>query len=658
MRAHDPIAASGGAPAEGAGPAVMLPLLFAGCYGWLHLPAPAARRPSAPGVVLCNPFGQEAVMAHRGWRYLATQLAANGMPALRFDYHGTGDSLGEESDPARLRAWTQSIVAAVRELRAQTGVTRVALCGLRLGTLLATLATQALAEAADDGTGDHAGGGVEIEALVLLAPVVRGRDHLRELRALQGTAQATLADQLDPAETDAFMTVIGNRFYRETIEAIQATDFGKPGQLVRRPAARMLILSASPHDGAARLADAAAQLGCAVERDSFDEYGQYVSYPELNELPWQAFRRVTGWLAGLAPDAVRMPPHADVAPVAQAPVLQGEGFIEQRLHYGADGLFGILCEPLQARRGAQAPVVLIVNTGAGHHIGDARMGVRCARELARQGVASLRMDLGGIGDGVTLALPRYRFQPYGSALQHDVAAAASWLRAEGFGRVVVFGICSGAYVGLHATTACEHVAGALLVNVQRYIWPEGLGIQEVVQQRPGPRQASTRTYLAASMDPQKWVRVLRGEAEIGSIVRELARRVGRRVRARLGEAWAWACRADTPVRQVHRLFARLDARGVPVWLVYGGYDPGLGELGLHFGHRGRGLRRYRHVRLVLSDRVDHALRAYAARDAVMALLEAYLRTHFCVTPITAPSASTPAQPAAAPACQASGPLKA
>jgi len=605
--AHDPDAAHG----------IMQPLLFDGCYGWLHLPAASAPAGGC-GVVLCNPFGQEAIMTHRGWRFLATQLAANGMPALRFDYHGTGDSDGLESDPARLQAWTHSVVAAVRTLRARTGVSRVALCGIRLGALLAALATQALEADA-------------IDALVLLAPVVRGRDHLRELRALQSTARSSPADQLDPAETETFMTVVGNRIYRDAIDAIHACDLGQPGQLRQRPAARMLILSASALDGATRLAEAAGALGCAVTRAPFGEYETYVSYPELNDLPWQAFRRVTAWLADVPEAAVRVPATARASRLApdDAPVLHGGDFVERRMHYAADGLFGILCEPPTAARGDGAPVVLIVNTGAGHHVGDARMGVLCARHLARRGIASLRMDLGGIGDSVSLALPRYSFQPYSSALRHDVTAAAAWLAGQGFGRVALFGICSGAYVGLHAATESEHVAGALLVNLQRFIWPEGLPIQDVVQQRPGPRQAATRVYLAAALDTQKWVRVLRGDAEIASIARELGRRVLARLGTRARNLAAWITRADTPVRQVHRLIRRLDDRRVPVWLVFGGYDPGLAELATHFGAGGRGLRRYRHVKLAMSDEIDHALRSYAAREALFAMLDTYLRTHFC-----------------------------
>ena len=59
-----------------------------GCY---HPPDGAARR---SGVVLCYPFGQEYVRAHRAFRLLANRLASVGFHVLRFDYHGCGDSSG------------------------------------------------------------------------------------------------------------------------------------------------------------------------------------------------------------------------------------------------------------------------------------------------------------------------------------------------------------------------------------------------------------------------------------------------------------------------------------------------------------------------------------------------------------------------------------
>ena len=109
----------------------MTPVVFDGCFGWLH----NARGDT--GVVLCNPYGHEALWAHRSWRGLAEHLSANGMPALRFDYRGTGDSAQSEDDGERVDAWVSSVMDAVQYLRKTTGVKRVVLCGVRLGGMVA-----------------------------------------------------------------------------------------------------------------------------------------------------------------------------------------------------------------------------------------------------------------------------------------------------------------------------------------------------------------------------------------------------------------------------------------------------------------------------------------------------------------------------------------
>ena len=133
-------------------------------YGVLHEARGARRR---PGVVICPPFGQEALRAHRSLRELASRLADAGLPALRFDYGGSGDSAGEPVD-ARLEGWVEDALAAVEEMREGTGEPRVALLGLRLGGSVAALAAQ------------RCGGA---DALVLWEPVVDGAAHLAGLRA-------------------------------------------------------------------------------------------------------------------------------------------------------------------------------------------------------------------------------------------------------------------------------------------------------------------------------------------------------------------------------------------------------------------------------------------------------------------------------------------
>jgi pimeloyl-ACP methyl ester carboxylesterase len=131
-----------------------------------HHPPPGApaRRWS---VVLCNPFGQEYLRAHRSLRELAHRLAQAGFHVLRFDYYGCGDSAGE-SDEGSLAQWQADIEAAVDEVREAAGTPRVALVGLRLGATLAALVAERRADL------DH---------LVLLDPIVDGAAYLRELKA-------------------------------------------------------------------------------------------------------------------------------------------------------------------------------------------------------------------------------------------------------------------------------------------------------------------------------------------------------------------------------------------------------------------------------------------------------------------------------------------
>ena len=107
------------------------------CFGWLHH-APAAAQAGIAAVV-CPPIGHEYTRSHRTLRHLADRLAAAGVPTLRFDYHGTGDSPGSDLEGARLDRWQQDIAAAIAHVRAQAGCERVCLVGVRLGAALASM---------------------------------------------------------------------------------------------------------------------------------------------------------------------------------------------------------------------------------------------------------------------------------------------------------------------------------------------------------------------------------------------------------------------------------------------------------------------------------------------------------------------------------------
>src|SRR3954447_26582491 len=64
-------------------------------------------------------------------------------------------------------------------------------------------------------------------------------------------------------------------------------------------------------------------------------------------------------------------------------------------------LAGIFSHPEASAVPAARPAVVLLNAGVLHRVGPHRLHVQLARRLAALGFASLRLDLGGIGDCVS-----------------------------------------------------------------------------------------------------------------------------------------------------------------------------------------------------------------------------------------------------------------
>jgi uncharacterized protein len=146
----------------------MTPLFFGSAQRRLFgaYDPPRAGGTGTRAVLLCHPWGQEYIRAHRSMRRLAMLLGAAGRHVLRFDYFGTGDSMGESRE-VNLRGCEEDIETAIEELRDTSGATRVALVGLRLGAALATHVAARKRKL--------------VESLVLWDPVVSGPEYLEEL---------------------------------------------------------------------------------------------------------------------------------------------------------------------------------------------------------------------------------------------------------------------------------------------------------------------------------------------------------------------------------------------------------------------------------------------------------------------------------------------
>ena len=453
-------------------------------FGWLHQPEHAC---SDHGVLLCPPLGHEQIHAHRSLRHLADAAARAGFPVLRLDYHGTGDSAGTEEDPDRCATWLANIRDAQAWLQEHLGCRRLTLIGLRLG---ATLAAQATAAAAVDG-------------LLLWAPVIRGRAYVRELKALSLTAGGARPACGTPGDIEAGGFVLTE----QTANDLNSLDLLKSAPRCRR--ALIVARDDMPADSA--LLDHLAALGIAAEQTTQPGYADMMAEPHFTKVPHAAIERVVTWLRAATTESAHQAnvPHECSAP---SPVRISVQACERGLHIsGQPGLFGILSELRDAA--AALPFVVLLNAGSCYRVGPNRLYVTLSRELAARGFRCLRMDLAGLGDSVSPDLVREN-DPYPTTTFRDIDRTLRHLRTHlGVERVVLLGLCSGAYAAFQAAARFSDPAPveSVLINPLTFYWHDGMTLG------PSPAQQLEcyRACLRSVWRPWKWWKLLSGRSKLG-----------------------------------------------------------------------------------------------------------------------------------------------
>ncbi|MSP61015.1 MAG: hypothetical protein EXR72_11850 [Myxococcales bacterium] len=536
--------------------------------GWLHRPPPG--QGVRLGLVLCNPFGYEAICAHRTLLALAEAGAAAGLPSLRFDYDGTGDSAGDDRDPDRVGAWARSIGHAIDLLRAQAGVERVCLLGVRLGALLASV----VAAERDDCAG-----------LVLLAPVVSGKAWLREQRALQGAlglAPAPTGLAAVPSEGNGQESV-GFLITEETRTALSAIDLSR---LERPPAPRLLVLDRADLPVAARSIERVRAQGARVDPGSVHGYTEMVLDPHDAVVPATTVAEVGSWLRALALEApsaeAAVAARGSVAPVRAGLTEGGTSIVEEPLSIGI-GCFLIATQPANAPRRRRG--ILLLNAGAIHHVGPNRLYVALARRWAALGHVVARLDLAGLGESPARVGERDNVVYPERALE-DVSAALAWLgRQPGVLTRHAVGLCSGGYHAWKAAVAGQPVDGVVVINPLTFFWKPGMPLDFA----PHRLAIEAQRYARSARSLASWWKLLRGEARFDAVLHVVTRRaaslafhrarsIARRVGVTLGDDLA------AELESVAR-------RGVAIAFLFAAGDPGIELLRVQGGHSVEALQR-------------------------------------------------------------------
>ncbi len=566
----------------------MIPVAFNDCAGILH-PAEGGSACDL-AVVVCEPFGYEALCTQRAMLTLARMLAAAGITTLRFHYPGTGDSAGEET-PGQIDRWIDAIGGAATYLQDASGATHIALCGFRLGGLLAIEA------AARFGT---------IDALALLAPVLSGRLYAREL-ILSGAMIASRGGTV-PA---GWREILGYRLHQGDLERLRQID--RTATRGAGVAPRVLLVSPEP---------APEPLAPGETYRPFQHYDGLIQHTQDVVLPLAVFRETVAWLREGVPARAGGRP----APPQPARLDLGPEGSETPVRFGAgDRCFGILTQPAAA---PAEEAVLIVNSGLNAHTGNGRGAVRLGRRLAARGITALRIDMDRIGESAP-------DDPHASVGFHDlgrvadVRAAIDLLQRAGHHRVLLTGLCAGAYIGLHAAAADPRVRAAVLVNLPYfYIREEDPAVP--LWRRPLALARRLRDYARRwGLSGARPARPLLGPAYfrrrylIGRgllLLHYAGLTLGMRTRALLGRLVPRPWVAGPP----DRLLQKVRQNKVDLTLVYSSGDWGLVELEIVFGKDGERLLSNDWGAIRIIDGADHTFTTAWMQDVYAGIVEQQL----------------------------------
>ena len=178
---------------------------------------------------------------------------------------------------------------------------------------------------------------------------------------------------------------------------------------------------------------------------------------------------------------------------------------ERAVVFGANqSLIGIVTPGASTALTAERLGAIVLNAGFVHRIGPSRMGVRLARQLASDGLLTVRFDLSGIGDSA----PRRDGRTFHDGAVRDTREVMNDLQSsEGIDRFVLLGLCSGADISFRTVLQDQRVTGAVLIN------PQGFDLSNEWTTHVRRRSRLRHYWRRAVFSPDSWRRALTGRID-------------------------------------------------------------------------------------------------------------------------------------------------
>ncbi|MBI1422183.1 MAG: hypothetical protein GC149_01870 [Gammaproteobacteria bacterium] len=543
---------------------------------------------------------------YRPLRYVADYHAMAGIPALRFDYHGTGDSSGLNDEADRLADWLRSIKLACQQLRDMSGCKKIIVFGFRFGGALATLVAQDLA----------------IDGLILWAPVESGRQYLREIRALQMAA-------LNQPDASGLLEAGGAVFVPATIAEIDKIKLC----LCRPKANRILIIPRDDLPASDKLKLAWGQQGLAVDQVVYPGFANMMLEARFVQIPHAAIQKIVEWSCELA-EARNVSRSFDLPFAAVVMTLphfnscaderpDTAGMIQESIiKYGPDNSrLGILSGPATPAKNT-LPIVILANSGSNHRVGPNRLYVLFARALARKGYRCLRIDMDGLGDGA-------KADPESENIVYmDHSSDEIHLAIKSFGehykenKYILTGLCSGAYFAFRACLDLTDIdiVECHMINPLTFHWEAGMTIDD----SPAVTYVNWYAYKKSIKNPASWLKLLTGRVSIKNLLTTIWNRLMILTTARIRALQNY--KDKTPAKyegkDLDKNLYCLAERNIHISFLLARDDAGYDVLMSMAGKTARKLQKRSKLSIQFIEKADHTFSRYTPRcQAINKLVE-------------------------------------
>lgn len=578
---------------------------------WLHITN--SKQHSSTGVVICPPLAVEYMNSYRSLRYTADYFALAGIPALRFDYHGTGDSSGIEEDQDRLDEWLSSIHLAMDKLKELTKCDKVGLFGFRMGATLAALVAEK----------------TPIEFLISWAALNNGKKYIREIKLIQMTGKIQ-------SEDNSLLEAGGMGYWEQTANDISNINLKNITPLAKR----ILIIPRDEQTNDTELYDVWATKDIN-DKDIQIEQQYHIGSTlmlvdaHLSVVPHKAIKNIIEWVqSGDANELINSlhPKNINNSISTNIPFrsrftkdssLKNSIIKESIFHFGLNNRNIAILTESERSKTTEFPTVIISNSGANHRVGPSRIYVLLARELSLMGYRCLRIDIPGIGDSIISDRSLENIEYINNSSDKLIDAIK---KLDGNGQnneYILLGLCSGAFFSFHAAIELSNIniKESILINPLTFYWEDGI----TAENSPTKNFSIWNWYKQAFTSKKSWIKLFKGKIDFKSLVMAIRDRIEIKYISKIKHN---KFKNSTMVHiNKHRAklstdLIKISENGCHLQFVFSRSDPGLDILMTNAARTVKKLQKKHQLGISFIENADHTFSKYKPRkEMINTLLE-------------------------------------